>query len=243
VTPFGIESADQFRLEPPPALTSSRYTRDYNEVKAVGSANSTDRPQDRADVARFYAAVAPIPLWSDIARQIAAVRGGSVSENARVLALLTMAISDAAVSVFETKYHYNFWRPETAIRAADTDDNPKTDANPTFMPYVVTPCFPSYGSAHATLSNAGREVIERTYDNRNRRHSITLSSPAVPGVTLKYTKLKQITDDIDDARVYGGIHFRFDQEAGSDQGRRIGEYVYKERLSRKQGCSCEGEDE
>jgi hypothetical protein len=237
VTPFGIESADQFRPEPPPVLTSTKYTRDYNEVKAVGGANSTERPQDRADVAQFYAAVAPIPLWSEVARQIAVEQGTSLSENARVLALLSMAISDGAVSVFETKYHDNFWRPETAIRAADTDDNPKTEANPTFVPFITTPCFPGYPSAHATLSNAAREVLERIYDNR--RHYIKLSSPAVPGVMFKYTKLKQITDNIDDARVYGGIHFRFDQEAGSDQGRRIGEYVYKEYLGRKQGCRCD----
>ena len=237
VTPFGLQSADQFRLDPPPALTSMRYTRDFNEVKNLGSANSTERPQDRTDVARFYGTVPPIQLWSNVARQIAVAQGASLSENAWALGLLTMAISDASFASFESKYHYNFWRPETAIHAADTDDNPKTDANQTFAPLITAPCFPSYGSNHAALSNAGREVLERIYGNR--RHSISLSSSTVPGLSLKYTKLKQITDDIDDARVYGGIHFRFDQDAGSDMGRRVGEYIVKQYLGRKQGCSCD----
>jgi hypothetical protein len=206
-------------------------------VKNVGSANSTERPQDRTDVARFYGTVPPIQLWSNVARQIVVAQGASLSENARALALLTMAISDASFASFESKYHYNLWRPETAILNAGTDDNPRTDANPTFAPLITAPCFPSYGSNHAALSNAGREVLERIFGNR--RQSISLSSSTVPGLTLKYTKLKQITDDIDDARVYGGIHFRFDQDAGSEMGRRVGEYIVKQYLGRKQGCTCD----
>jgi hypothetical protein len=239
VTAFGIRSADQFRLDAPPALTSIKYARDYIEVKSVGGSNSAERPQDRADVARFYAVVPPVQVWNPVARQIAAAQGKSLPENARAFALLNMAMSDAAVATFDTKYYYNFWRPETAIHMGDTDSNPRTDPDPSFAPFITTPCFPSYASAHAAAGGAAREALERIYGRRP--HTLTLSTPAVPGVTLNYRKLKEITDDIDDARVYGGIHFRFDQEAGADQGRRVGEYVYKHSLVPARACNREEE--
>ena len=237
VTPFGIRSADQFRLDAPPDLTSALYARDYNEVKEMGGVDSAERPQDRADVARFYAAVSPVGVWNPIARQLGIAEGKSLAENARALALLNMAMSDAAVATFDTKYQYHFWRPETAIRLGDTDGNAKTGPDPSFAPFVTTPCFPGYPSAHATLSNAAREVLESLFTGR--LHSFNLSVPAVPGVHLEYSTLKQITDDIDDARVYGGIHFRFEQEAGADLGRRVGKFVYKNNLGLARGCGCE----
>jgi hypothetical protein len=150
-----------------------------------------------------------------------------------------MAISDAQSSVFDTKYHYTFWRPETAIRAADTDGNPLTRADPTFTPLIATPCFPSYASAHGSSSGAAREVLERTFGGR--QHFITLSNPAVAGVTLQYTNLKQITDDIDDARIYGGIHFRFDQEAGAKLGRQVGIVVQRNTLRRARDDASGGD--
>jgi hypothetical protein len=230
--PFAIESTDQFRSAPPPSLRSWRYARDYNEVKRVGGAWSAFRPQDRADVAVFYAATAPVPVWNAAASQVAIQQGRSLSETARALALVNMAISDAQASVFETKYHYNLWRPETAIRAGDADGNLLTRGDPDFMPFVITPCFPSYGSAHGSSSGAAREVLERAFGARH--HFITLSNPAVPGVVLQYGAFRQITNDIDDARVYGGIHFRFDQEAGAKLGRQVGAYTFRNTL-RPQG--------
>ena len=237
--PFAIETTDQFRAPPPPALTSLRYARDYKEVKRVGDVNSTSRPQDRADVAQFYAATAPVPVWNAAASQVAVEQGRSMSESARALALVNMAISDAQASVFETKYHYNFWRPETAIRAGDADGNPLTRGDTDYKPFVITPCFPSYASAHGSSSGAAREVLERVFGGRH--HFITLSNPAVAGVVLQYRNFRQITSDIDDARVYGGIHFRFDQEAGGKLGRHVGAYVQRHTLRRKHGGSDDGE--
>lgn len=234
VTPFGIERAGDFRSDPPPALTSTKYRKDYVEVQRVGAVASTDRPDDRTAVARFYAVVLAVATWNPAATQIAAAQGSSLSENARTLALLNMAISDGLVAVMETKYHYNFWRPETAIHAGDADGNARTHGDPAFVPLIAAPCFPSYPSAHATASNAARIVLERMYGSGG--HSITLSSPAVPGVVLQYKNLKRIAEDIDDARIYGGIHFRFDQEEGAEQGRRIGGYVYKHNLCPAAGC-------
>lgn len=237
--PFVIRTGDEFRLDPPPALDSARYTRDYNEVKAVGGVNSTFRPQDRSDVARFYAAVSPVGVWNPVARQLSVAAGKSLAENARAFALLNIAMSDGAVATFDTKYKYNSWRPETAIRLGDTDGNPATDADPSFTPFIVAPCFPGYPAAHGTLSSAAREVLERLYGTRRR--SLILSNPAVPGITLRYNKLKAITEDVDDARVYGGIHFRFEQEAGDELGRLVGEYVYKNSLGVAAACTC-GQD-
>jgi hypothetical protein len=239
VKPFGIRSADQFRLDAPPALKSARYARDYNEVRTVGGINSAFRSQDRSDVARFYANVSPTAVWNPVARQLSISEGKSLSENARAFALLNIAISDGAVATFDTKYTYNFWRPETAIRSGDLEGNRTTDPDPAFGPFISTPCFPGYPSAHGTLSSAAREVLERLYGAR--RHSIIVSNPAVPGIALKYSKLKEITEDISDARVYGGIHFRFDQDAGADLGRLVGEYVYKYNLGPAHGCTC-GQD-
>lgn len=159
------------------------------------------------------------------ARQVAVAQGRSTSENARALALVNMAISDSFVASFLNKYHYNFWRPETAIRAGDTDSNWKTTADPTYLPFILTPCFPGYPSNHASGSNGGAEAMRRIYGEGG--HSITWSNPAVPNIVLHYTRLKQITDDVDDARVHGGIHFRTDQDAGGRLGRAIATAVYK----------------
>ncbi|MGH9369920.1 MAG: vanadium-dependent haloperoxidase [Vicinamibacterales bacterium] len=226
-------------MDPPPSLERHKYSKDYDEVRKVGGMNSLERPQDRADVARFFAVVPP-SLWNMVAAQIAATHRLSLAETARAFALVNMAMLDASIATFDTKYHYNFWRPETAIRAGDADGIARTEGDPSFVPFITTPCFPSYPSAHAALSGAAREVLERLFGRRPR--AITLSTPAVPGVTLHYTRLKEITDDIDDARVYGGIHFRFDQEAGTEQGRRVGAYVYEHNLRPARECSCRQDD-
>jgi hypothetical protein len=233
ITPFGIPNVSEFLLDPPPALDSNQYAKTYNEVKAVGSAsaNSTERPPDRANVVLYYAASTPTQVFNQAARQVVAQEGGrSLSENARAFALINMALSDGAVTTFFNKYHYNFWRPETAIRAGDTDGNRKTDPDPNWVPFIPAPCFPSYPSAHGTLSGAGAEVMRRLYGEAG--HAITLSNPAVPTIVLHYGSFRQITDDISDARVYGGIHFRTDQVAGERLGIAIGKVVYKNNLRR-----------
>jgi hypothetical protein len=139
-----------------------------------------------------------------------------------------MAISDGLVAVMDTKYEYVFWRPETAIRAADLDGNRRTEADAGFVPFITAPCFPSYGSAHAAASYAARAVAESVLGDDETE--MVLSTPAVPGVVLEYSTYEEITEDIDNARVYGGIHFRFDQRAGARQGRKIGAWVVKHHL-------------
>lgn len=228
VTPFGIANAHDFLLGPPPALTSNRYARAYNEVKTVGSMNSTERPADRSNVALFYAASSPTQVFNQAANQVIEQRGASLTENARALALINMATNDSLVASFFNKYRYNFWRPETAIHAGDADGNPKTESDPGFVPFIQTPCFPSYPSNHGSASNAAAAVLRRLFGEGG--HSMVLTNPTLPAITLQYTSFRQITNDISDARVYGGIHFRTDQDAGALLGRAIGITVYRHNL-------------
>jgi len=228
VTPFGISSASDFLLDPPPALTSDKYAEAYNEVMTVGSVDSTQRPPDRANVALFYAASSPTQVFNQAAEQVAMAKGRSLSDNARALALINMAMNDSLEASFFNKYYYNFWRPETAIHAGDTDGNPNTAGDPNWAPFIVTPCFPSYPSNHGSAGNGAAEVLRRLYGDDGL--SITLTNPAVPNIALQYTSFEQITDDISDARVYGGIHFRTDQVAGEHLGRAVGKTVYKHNL-------------
>ena len=222
VKPFGIESSAQFRAQPPPALVTGRYAHDFDEVKAVGDASSAERPPDRADVARLYAAQPPHRGWNLVARQIAAARNDDLTTTARTLAIMNMSLSDAHITVFESKYFYRTWRPETAVKRADEDGNRSTSPDPVYRPFIVTPCFPSYPSAHGGGGGAARAVLERAYGRKG--HDLTITDPGAPGIVLHYSDLREITDDVSDARVYGGIHFRFDQDAADKMGEDIGRY-------------------
>ena len=223
VQTFVIRNGRQFRSAPPPTLRSMRYAHDLEDVKRVGEAQSTERPADRTQVARFYEVADADSIYYPAARQIIATRSRTPSENARLFALLAMAIWDSAVACFETKYHFNLWRPVTAIR--------ETQADPDWLSAVFTPPFPSYPSGHASFGGAARAVLEEELGPDG--HDITLTHPAVPDIVLHYTTLQRITDDIDDARVYGGVHYRFDQEAGALQGKRVAKYVLRHALRPK----------
>jgi membrane-associated phospholipid phosphatase len=170
--PFGLREGSQFRLPAPPALQTGKYANDYNEVKLLGRFDSPFRPQDRTDVARFYAVTSPVNVFNSGARQVSAAQGKTLSENARIFALLAMAIADAQIAVYDTKYHYNFWRPWSAIQAGDLDGNPLTDPDPDWLPLIATPPHPSYASGHATSSGAARAVLERVFGKDG--HAITL---------------------------------------------------------------------
>lgn len=228
VAPFGLLEGSQFRLPAPPALQTGLYAQDYEEVKLLGSLNSPFRPQDRTDVARFYNAASPVQIWNSAARQASAAQGMTLSENARIFALLAMGMGDAAIACWDTKYHYDLWRPQTAIRNGDIDGNGLTDADPNWVPLITTPAHPTYASGHATVSGAAREVLRQAFGRRG--HQVTLTHPSLPSIVLNYTAWEEITDDIDDARIYGGIHFRFDQEAGAHQGRKVGLYILENYL-------------
>jgi hypothetical protein len=205
------------------------YAQDFNELQNFGDINSPNRSQDRTEVARLYAVGPGHWTWNSALLQIAGTRNDEITDTARVMALMNMALNDAYISGFETKYFYRTWRPVTAIPRGAEDGNRWTTAGP-FTPLISTPCFPGYPSNHGTGSGAARQVLERAYGRFG--HSITVSHPLAPGITRTYTDLRAITDDVADARVYGGIHFRFDQVAGERQGKAVGQYVYNHRLRR-----------
>jgi hypothetical protein len=228
VATFSIRDGRQFRSAPPPRLGSKRYARDYEEVKRAGAAQSKERPADRTQVARFYDATDGEQIYYPAARQVAATRSRTLSQNARLFALLAIAMWDGAVSCFETKYHFNVWRPVTAIREAGADGNRRTEPDPTWQAAVFTPPFPSYPSGHAAFGGAARAVLEEEFGPDG--HAITLMNPVLPEIVLKYSTFEQITDDIDDARIYGGVHYRFDQEAGALMGRQVASYILNETL-------------
>ena len=226
VKPFGIESSSQFRANSPPKLTSGEYARDYNEVQAVGEMNSSLRPQDRTNVALLYNAQAVHYGWNSVLRQIASGRNDSITSTARTAAVMNMSISDGFITVFETKYFYKTWRPVTAIPRGAEDGNQLTGPS-AFTPLILTPCFPSYPSAHGAGTGSALEVLERAY---GRFNSVTMSHPNAPGIVIPYTDLRDIIDDVSDARVFGGIHFRYDQDAGERQGRDVGRYINHNKL-------------
>lgn len=228
--PFGMASPSQFRVDPPPALKTGRYAQDLNEVKAYGDLNSTVRSAEQTNVARLYQTAPGQHTWNEAARQIAAEGDYEATDTARTLALMDMALSDAYVSGFEAKYYYNTWRPVTSIPRAGEDGNKWTEAGP-FTPLMTTPCFPSYPSNHGIGSAAARTVLVRAYGRFG--HNITVETPTNVGLApLHYSDLKAMTDDIANARIWAGLHYRYDQDAGEIAGHTIGQNVYNNFLQK-----------
>jgi hypothetical protein len=220
VKPFAVLNSSQFRADPPPALSSDRYARDLNEVLRLGGAISAHRSAHKASVARIYAAQPPHQGWNFIARQIINRRDDDITDTARTLALMNMSLADAHITVFESKYFYRTWRPETAIPRAAEDGNPHT-APSAFTPFIATPCFPGYPSAHGVGAGAASRILWKAY---GRHHTVINLHPSVPGVVLTYDDLLDIVKAVSDARVYGGIHFRTDQDAAEHQGKSVAQW-------------------
>ena len=220
VAPFALKTGDQFRPGAPAAIDSPRHLKELLEVFEVGATNSSRRPPELTDAARFWQ-ISGVQGWNPAARQVSTAKQQTLLANTQTFALLNVAIADALIACFEAKYTYNTWRPVTAIRAGLGGIGPVAD----WLPAIVTPPFPAYPSGHACAAGAAREVLERIFGPDG--HAIELTSATAPGVTFRYANFKAIADQIDDARVYGGIHIREDQEAGGELGRKVGRFVYE----------------
>ena len=231
VRPFLLEDGSQFRPGPPPALDSRRYTRDFAEIKEIGSSTSGSRTQEQTDLARFWIATGP-QNWNPVARQAADARGLTLSETARMLALLNLAGADAFIAAWDAKYTYNQWRPVTAIRAADTDGNPETVEDANWTPLLVTPPFPDYIAGHTTYAGAAQKVLEHVF-GVHPRIRFTLTSPTAPGVVENYSTFRAIAEGVVDARVWGGIHWRTSSVRGRLVGEEIGRYAAHHFLKRR----------
>jgi hypothetical protein len=223
VKTFLLESGSQFRPGPPPKLDSRRYARDFEEVKDAGSSTSATRTQEETDLARFWIATAA-QNWNPAARLVAVARGLTLSQNARAFALLNLAGADAFIASWDAKFAYNQWRPVTAIRAADTDGNPATVVDPSWTPLLVTPPFPDYIAGHTTYAGAAEEVLNRVF-GRHPGVVMPLTSATAPGVVETYTTFEDIAEDVVDARVWGGIHWRTSSSCGKRVGERIGRHA------------------
>jgi hypothetical protein len=222
VTPLLVRSPLQFGPPPPPALTSARYTRDFNEVKALGSLTSTERTPAQTDTALFFSGSALVQYNYGLRDQVA-VRDLDIVEAARMFAAVDMSVADAVISVWRAKYVYGFWRPITAINLADTDGNPATIADPTWVPLLTNPPYPEYPSGYNVVNSTVTHGLEELFETRHLQ--LTLISTAVPGVQRFYDSGRVERRDVVDARMWLGIHFRFADTAARDMGRRLTDWT------------------
>jgi VCPO second helical-bundle domain len=233
VQPWVLESGAQFRPDEGPDLTSRRYGRDVNEVKEIGALNSATRTVEQTNIARFWVASAPV-IWNDVLRQVALGLDLDESEAARAFALMNVAGADARIACWDTKYVFNFWRPLTAIQRADEDDNPATEADPSWTPLIATPNHPDYVSGHATISSAMATVLRLLFDD-DPGVAFTATSPTNPGFERHWTTFSEGVREVIDARVYSGIHFRSSDERGARLGRQVGRFAATHVLRRRHG--------
>jgi hypothetical protein len=218
--PWFIESPAQFRPEPPPALASKKWAEDYNEVKEFGGKNSPKRTAKQTEIAKFWATTG-VATWNPIIKQLSAAKKLDLVDNARLFALVHLAAADAYTAVFDAKYHYNFWRPITAIRNGDIDDNDATDGDAGWQPLIDTPMHPEYPCAHCITSSAVGAVLE-AYFGSNRGSTITMTSPTAPGATHTWDRIGDYVEEVSNARVWGGVHYRTSAEVAREMGRKIG---------------------
>jgi hypothetical protein len=220
VTPWVMERGSQFRPGPPPALKGASWAADYNEIKEIGGKKSTRRTREQTDTARFWTITGP-QSFDPIVRQLAAVPGRSLIQNARLFALVEMAVADSYIAVFDAKYTFNFWRPITAIRNGDIDGNDATARDAAWEPLIDTPLHPEYPCAHCINSGAARAVLEAEFGTG--ANLLTMTSPTAPGVEHHWANIPEYAEEVSLARIYGGIHYRNSTVVGKAMGKKIGE--------------------
>jgi len=222
VRPFTLQSASQFRADGPPPLTSAEYAADVNETKALGAANSTVRTAEQTEIARFHTEPPP-RFWARNLRIFATADRG-IPENARTLAALWTAQADALITCFESKYHFDFWRPYSAIQLADTDGNAATDADPSWAPVVPTPNHPEYPAAHGCGTGAAAEVLEQVFGTKKLAFDWTST---VTGTTHHFDSTDDVVKEIQLARIAGGMHFRTSTVHGAVLGMKVSKWVLR----------------
>ena len=190
-----------------------------------GGKTSAKRSPQQSETARFWLMVGP-PAYHPFVRQLVTAKQMSVGDSARLMALAAVGLNEALIAVFDAKYHYNFWRPITSIRNGDIDSNPATDREATWQPIDNTPMHPEYPCAHCILSGSVSGVIKAVLGTEDVPE-IAITSPAAPGVTHRFTNLTAFTEEVANARIWAGFHYRFSTRVGTDMGRQIGEYVVK----------------
>jgi membrane-associated phospholipid phosphatase len=239
VAPFAIPTGSYFRQESPPPLNSAAYADAFNQVKAFGAMVGSSRTPDQDIIALFWADGAgtetPSGHWNTIARDIALRYGNTLGQNARLFALLNIAMADAAISAWDAKYAFNTWRPVTAIRSGDNDGNAATVGDPTWSSFIVNPPFPEYLSGHSTFSGAAATVLAMFYGSD--AIAFTARSDFLPGITREFPSFSAAAAEAAISRLYGGIHFGFSIEDGLNVGAAIGEWTFTHNLAAKESRS------
>jgi membrane-associated phospholipid phosphatase len=233
VTPWVLRSGSQFRPDAPPALTSERYAKDFNEVYRLGRSTNSTRTELQTQIALFWRA-SPTALWNPILRRAIESRGLDISATARVAALFYLAAADASVACWDAKYEYDFWRPEPAIVRGDEDDNAATVGDPSWRPLVGTPPHPEYVSGHATNSGAMAGVLTLLFGDAPG-FVIEATSPQNEGFVRRWQTFSEGVQEVIDARVYSGIHFRTADVAGARLGRQVAQFVVTHALRPAKG--------
>ena len=227
VVPWSLRSGSQFRPEPPPALDSAEYAKDYNEIKEIGSLTSTIRTAEQTQIATFWLA-SPTAIWNQPLRALVAASGFDLSTRARTYALMYLSSADSSIACWEAKYEYNFWRPQPAIRRGDEDGNDATIADPTWTPLFTTPRHPEYPSGHTDNSTAMATILALIFGDDP---GIPITS-TIGTITREWDTFDEGLDEVIDGRVYSGIHFRTADVAGSRQGRQVAHFVWTHELRR-----------
>jgi hypothetical protein len=227
VTPFTLKSGAQFRPGPPLNLKSQEWAANYNEAKQYGK-DSKVRTPEQTETARFWLYTGPATFFP-LTTQLSSAKGLPVHENARLYALVAMATADAMIAVYEAKYHYEFWRPITAIRNGDRDGNPQTEREATWEPIGPTPMHPEYPCAHCIVAASVGTVLQAFFGTGSVPE-FSLSTPTAPGVVHKWTRIEDYIQEPSNARIWSGIHYRFSTVVGADMGRKIGEQAVRDYL-------------
>ena len=226
-----LDTQSQFRPAGPPALNSPQYTADYEEVRSKGAINSVTRSDDETTAAKFWNASTVTYYWNSLACRLAQENNLTFTEEARMLAQVNMALADGGIACWDAKYHYLFWRPITAINLGDTDGNDDTPVDTTWTPLLTTPNHPEYPSGHSTTSGAAIQVLIGWFGDA----PFWIDSDILPGVVRTFPSLSSARDEIADARVFGGIHFRTACDDGFATGAKVGQYVLENSLQRIHG--------
>jgi hypothetical protein len=208
-------------------LNSAEWAADYNEIKAMGVKKSAQRTREQTEIARFWTIVG-LPSFHPIVGQLATAPERSLSQNARLFALVEMAVADSYIAVLDAKYTFNFWRPVTAIRNGDIDGNDATERDPGWEPLVDTPLHPEYPCAHCINSGAARAVLESEFGTGP--NPLTMTSATAPGVVHRWATIGAYAEEVSEARIYGGIHYRNSTVVGKAMGKKIGELAVQDYL-------------
>jgi membrane-associated phospholipid phosphatase len=235
VRPFGVRDVTRFRVPAPPPLGSAAYETAFREVRALGARDSAARTAEQTEIARFWADDAgtstPPGHWNKIAQDVARARGTTLAESARLFALLNISLADAAIVCWWCKFTFAFWRPITAIRESDAGGDPRAPADRVWTPLLTTPPFPAYTSGHSTFSGAAAGVLADFFGTDRVRFETT--SEGLPGVKRRFVSFSTAAEEAGQSRIYGGIHWQFDNVGGLANGRAVAEHVTTNYLRRR----------